>query len=93
MRPAVAGDVESIVRLLDQAFAPSRFESSRRFVAVRCLWWVIRGYYSRFGFCRLQEPGCPFDPGNAQFMALRYLGPDSFMIGYEKEFSGGEPVA
>jgi putative acetyltransferase len=47
-------------------------------------------YYRRFGFCLAREPRCPFEPSNEHFMALRYNCHDSFMIGYEKEFGGGE---
>ncbi len=47
------------------------------------------GYYTRFGFYRMREPRCPYDPANEQFMALRYTCDDAFMIGYEAEFSGG----
>jgi putative acetyltransferase len=46
-------------------------------------------FYSRFGFFRVQEPRCPFDPTNEHFMALRYTGSDPFVIGYEKDFSYG----
>jgi putative acetyltransferase len=48
-------------------------------------------YYSRFGFCLVHEPQCPFEPTNKHFMALRYNCPESFIIGYEREFGGGEP--
>ena len=161
MRRAVSGDIGSIEKLLDQAFAPSRFESSlvkglvlngrnihhwlleqdrqllayvcysqayRRGtepigwhlapVAVRPEWQrkghgseLIRhtlaqfpisgrpvfvlgdpGYYARFGFSRIREPHCPYDLSNEHFMALRYTGRESFMIGYEREFNGGAAV-
>jgi putative acetyltransferase len=46
--------------------------------------------YTCFGFCVVREPQCPYDPTNEHFMALRYGGHDSFMIGYEREFGGGE---
>jgi len=156
MRLSQSDDLESIVRLLDLAFAPSRFESrllralmeKRRSlhhwviehgqqvlayvcysaayrggepigwhlapVAVEPDWQrqglgssLIRGtlaqspifsnpvfalgdpaYYGRFGFRRVPQPKCPFDPGNAHFMALNYqAGGDSFIVGYEPEFS------
>jgi hypothetical protein len=51
------------------------------------------GYYRRFGFYPVRQPQCPFEPRNEHFMALRYNCQDSFVIGYEKEFGGGEPDA
>jgi putative acetyltransferase len=157
MRRATQRDVASIVSLLDQAFAPSMFESGlvktlvtnrrtihhwllerdRQMLAYVCYsrayrgpepigWhlapvavhpeWQRRGYgsdlirqtlaespiscspvfvlgdpgyYTRFGFRRVREPRCPYDPANEHFMALRYTCDDAFMIGYETEFSGG----
>jgi len=44
--------------------------------------------YVRFGFKRVLQPECPFDPGNQRFMALDYESPDTFVIGYEPEFVG-----
>lgn len=43
-------------------------------------------YYQRFGFepCRL--PICPFDSGNAHFLAMRNSVETSFVVGYEPEF-------
>ena len=43
-------------------------------------------YYVRFGFKRVANPTCPFDPGNQHFQALRWASDDSFTIGYEPEF-------
>jgi putative acetyltransferase len=43
-------------------------------------------YYSRFGFRRVEQPTCPFDPGNAHFQALRYSSAEDFEVGYEPEF-------
>jgi putative acetyltransferase len=156
MRLARPDDLASIVRLLDLAFAPSRFESrlvralieNRRSIhhwviehgqevlAYVCYspayhgeepigWhlaplavdpnWQRQGlgsslvratlaqspifsnpvfalgdpaYYMRFGFRRVQQPRCRFDPRNEHFMALNYqTGSDSFVVGYEPEFS------
>jgi putative acetyltransferase len=155
MRLVQPDDLESIVRLLDLAFAPSRFESrlvralmeNRRslhhwviehgheLLAYVCYSAAYRGeeaigwhlapvavdpnwqrqglgssliratlaqspmfscpvfalgdpaYYGRFGFRRVPQPRCPFDPGNAHFMALNYqAGGDRFVVGYEPEF-------
>ena len=43
-------------------------------------------YYARFGFQRVVNPNCPFDPGNHHFQALRWVSDDAFTIGYEPEF-------
>jgi putative acetyltransferase len=149
MRAALPDDLGLIVRLLDEAFAPSRYEShlvsalvehkrpihhwvvedasglhayvafTRAFrdrevigfhlapVAVRpdrqrmgygadLIRRTLRtppiakspvfvlgdpGYHRRFGFERVPQPECPFDPGSAHFMALNYNVSDAFTIG------------
>ena len=43
-------------------------------------------YYARFGFQRVVNPSCPFDPGNQHFQALRWVSDDVFTVGYEPEF-------
>lgn len=43
-------------------------------------------YYGRFGFRRIQQPACPFDPANEHFLAIRWENPAPFTIGYEPEF-------
>src|SRR5262245_54875150 len=48
-------------------------------------------YYTRFGFRRVTQPVCPFEPSNEHFMALRYASQDKFRVGYEPEFMIGEP--
>ena len=161
IRPATQSDLESIVRLLDLAFAPSRDESSlvKALVKSGCetYQWVMesggslsacacysrayhqerfigfhlapvavqpdcqkRGlgselirqtllqppissssvfvvgepsYYGRFGFRRVEQPTCPFNPSNSNFMALRYESHEAFLIGYEPEFTNEEPGA
>ena len=161
IRPATQSDLESIVRLLDLAFAPSREESSLVKALVkngRAIYhWVMesgdslsayvcysrafhlerfigfhlapvavhpdcqrRGlgsemirqtllqppissrsvfvvgepsYYGRFGFRRVEQPTCPFNPSNSKFMALRYECHEAFVIGYEPEFTNEEPGA
>jgi putative acetyltransferase len=156
MRCAQPADLESIRRLLDLAFAPSRFEwalvdalvrhertihhwvieHDRQVLAYVCYSPAYRGdepigwhlapvavepdwqrqglgssliratlaqspifsnpvfvlgdpaYYGRFGFRRVQQPQCPFEPSNQHFMALNYDGAlGSFVIGYEPEFA------
>ena len=47
-------------------------------------------YYTRFGFRRVRQPVCPFEPSNEHFMALRYESQDDFQVGYEPEFMIGE---
>jgi predicted N-acetyltransferase YhbS len=44
-------------------------------------------YYARFGFRRVKQPICPFDPSNEHFMALHYEDQEGFQIGYESEFT------
>lgn len=47
-------------------------------------------FYERFGFHRIGNPRCPFDPENAHFLAYRWAGNAEggafFEIGYEAEF-------
>lgn len=45
------------------------------------------GYYRRFGFESCQTPVCPFDSGNASFLAMRNTFGNAFTIGYEPEFA------
>ncbi|MFI5381838.1 MAG: GNAT family N-acetyltransferase [Tepidisphaerales bacterium] len=45
-----------------------------------------QNYYRRFGFLRILNPHCPFDPRNEHFQALRWAPADDFEIGYEPEF-------
>ena len=47
-------------------------------------------FYARFGFRKIRQPVCPFEPGNEHFMALRYEARDEFQVGYEPEFMIGE---
>ena len=49
-------------------------------------------YYTRFGFRRVRQPVCPFEPSNEHFMALHYDSQDEFQVGYEPEFLMGEPT-
>lgn len=48
-------------------------------------------FYSRFGFMRVEQPVCPFEPSNEHFLALRYGSEASFQVGYEPEFLIGDP--
>ena len=43
-------------------------------------------YYRRFGFERIANPSCPFDPGNQHFQAIRWALKDDFVVGYEPVF-------
>jgi putative acetyltransferase len=47
-------------------------------------------YYRRFGFEPCGAPVCPFDKGNAHFLAMRNSATAHFVVGYEPEF---KPVA
>jgi putative acetyltransferase len=44
-------------------------------------------FYERFGFKALENPDCPYDPGNAHFRALRWPEPaETFVVGYSPAF-------
>lgn len=43
-------------------------------------------FYQRFGFVRINQPACPFDPGNQHFQST-HAGHDAYTIGYEPPFN------
>lgn len=43
-------------------------------------------FYTRFGFRRIHQPACPFDPTHEHFLAIRWENPAPFTIEYEPEF-------
>lgn len=43
-------------------------------------------FYERFGFTRCDQPRCPFDRGNAHFLALQNDCQHPYLVGYEPEF-------
>lgn len=44
------------------------------------------GFYQRFGFEKVASPICPYDQGNAHFLAIRNPAAPSYVVGYEPEF-------
>ncbi len=50
-------------------------------------------YYSRFGFEPCSTPICPFDKNNEHFLGMRNTATDSFVVGYEPEFTTAAPTA
>lgn len=50
-------------------------------------------YYKKFGFELCQQPVCPFDKNNANFLSLRNPEKHSFTVGYEAEFTAASMVS
>ncbi|ANA41419.1 acetyltransferase [Geobacter anodireducens] len=48
-------------------------------------------YYGRFGFESCSTPICPFDKNNEHFLSMRNTATNSFVVGYEPEFTTVAP--